>query len=277
MISFPELLQHGASNAWLFIPSAILLGALHGLEPGHSKTMMAAFIVAIRGTIFQAVLLGISAAISHSLVIWALAAVALRYGSRWNAETTEPWFQLASGVIILGIATWMFFRTRHDQKLAEAHFAEEARHHHHHHDDHHDHAHHHHHHAADAEFQDAHERAHANDLRSRFSGRTVTTGQIIVFGLTGGLLPCPAALTVLLICLQLKKFVLGFALVVCFSLGLAMTLVASGSIAAWSVGHASKRFSGFGNFARKAPYASSAILACIGLLIGWQGWRHLYP
>jgi ABC-type nickel/cobalt efflux system permease component RcnA len=49
--SLAELLSQGAGNAWLFIPSAILLGALHGLEPGHSKTMMAAFIVAIRGRV----------------------------------------------------------------------------------------------------------------------------------------------------------------------------------------------------------------------------------
>lgn len=55
MTDFVSLLQQG--NAWLFVPSAILLGALHGLEPGHSKTMMAAFIVAIRGTMVQAVLL----------------------------------------------------------------------------------------------------------------------------------------------------------------------------------------------------------------------------
>lgn len=68
MLSFPQLIQQGAGNAWLFIPSAILLGALHGLEPGHSKTMMAAFIVAIRGTVMQAVLLGLSAAISHTAV-----------------------------------------------------------------------------------------------------------------------------------------------------------------------------------------------------------------
>src|SRR5438045_7739623 len=100
MTTFNEYLSHG--NAWLFIPTAILLGALHGLEPGHSKTMMAAFIVAIRGTISQAVLLGLSAAISHSLIIWALAAVALKYGSHWNAETTEPYFQLASAVMISG-------------------------------------------------------------------------------------------------------------------------------------------------------------------------------
>jgi nickel/cobalt exporter len=87
---------------------------LHGLEPGHSKTMMAAFIVAIRGTVGQAVLLGVSAAVSHSLVIWALAAFALKFGSQWNAESTEPYFQLASAVIVGGLALWMFWRTRQD-------------------------------------------------------------------------------------------------------------------------------------------------------------------
>ena len=72
MLSFSELLAQGAAHAWLFIPSAILLGALHGLEPGHSKTMMAAFIVAIRGTVWQAVLLGLTATVSHTLVVWGI-------------------------------------------------------------------------------------------------------------------------------------------------------------------------------------------------------------
>ena len=66
MTEFTTLLQQG--NAWFFIPSAILLGALHGLEPGHSKTMMAAFIIAIKGTIKQAVMLGLAATISHTAV-----------------------------------------------------------------------------------------------------------------------------------------------------------------------------------------------------------------
>src|SRR6266404_1106095 len=109
MNSFSDYLAHG--NAWLFIPTAVLLGALHGLEPGHSKTMMAAFIVAIRGTIAQAVLLGLSAAVSHSLLIWVLAAVALKYGSHWNAETTEPYLQIGSAVMIAGLSVWMFWRT----------------------------------------------------------------------------------------------------------------------------------------------------------------------
>src|SRR6185369_6960202 len=120
-------LQSGAANLWLFVPTAIVLGALHGLEPGHSKTMMAAFIIAIRGTVAQAVLLGLCAAFSHSLIIWGLAALALHYGSHWNAEATEPYFQLVSGLMIVALAAWMFWRTRREVKQAAAH------HHHHHH------------------------------------------------------------------------------------------------------------------------------------------------
>ena len=48
MTPLTDLLQQGTAHAWLFVPTAILLGALHGLEPGHSKTMMAAFIIAVR-------------------------------------------------------------------------------------------------------------------------------------------------------------------------------------------------------------------------------------
>src|SRR4051794_19086656 len=118
---FSQALSHGTAHAWFFVPTAILLGALHGLEPGHSKTMMAAFIIAIRGTVWQAMLLGLSAAFSHSLLIWILAAVALKYGSHWNAETTEPYFQLASAVLIVGLALWMFWRTRRNVKAAAAH------------------------------------------------------------------------------------------------------------------------------------------------------------
>jgi nickel/cobalt transporter (NicO) family protein len=393
-----QLIQQGSAHAWLYLPTAVIIGALHGMEPGHSKTMMAAFIIAVRGTVWQAVLLGLSAAFSHSLVIWILAAIALHYGSAWNVETTEPYFQIVSGIIIVALALWMFWRTHRDQKASAAHghdaegphggklidtghgqvevsvfetgvpprfrlyffdarnvatkpdpsasvtivtvrpegpqqtFAfkaeagyleavdelpephefnatlllahgdhshtyafrfSESDHHHGHAHGHthegagaHDHGHDHDHahggetkglDVSDGDFQDAHERAHASDIAKRFSNRTVTTPQIILFGLTGGLLPCPAALTILLVCLQVKQVTLGFVLVLCFSLGLALTLVATGAVAAWSVRHASKRIKGFGEFARKAPYFSSALLVAMGLYIAIQGWRHLGP
>ncbi|MFC7611395.1 HoxN/HupN/NixA family nickel/cobalt transporter [Teichococcus aestuarii] len=96
---------------WLFIPSAILLGALHGLEPGHSKTMMAAFIVAVRGTVTQAVLLGIAATFSHTLVVWGIGLGGLYLWKGLDAETAEPYFQLASAVAIIAMAIWMLWRT----------------------------------------------------------------------------------------------------------------------------------------------------------------------
>ncbi|WP_276607863.1 nickel/cobalt efflux transporter [Vogesella mureinivorans] len=119
MTEFATLLQQG--NAWLFVPSAILLGALHGLEPGHSKTMMAAFIVAIRGTLGQAVLLGLSATLSHTAVVWAVAMTGLYFGQNWDPGKTEAYFQLASAVIIVGVAAWMIWRTWHNQQCAHDH------------------------------------------------------------------------------------------------------------------------------------------------------------
>ena len=118
MESFTELMRQGTAHAWLFIPSAILLGALHGLEPGHSKTMMAAFIVAIRGTAWQAVLLGLSATASHTAVVWAVALAGLYFGSQWDPQTSEPYFQIASAVAIVGVALWMIVRTWRAQQSA---------------------------------------------------------------------------------------------------------------------------------------------------------------
>ncbi len=126
MTELSQLLQQGTAHAWLFVPSAILLGALHGMEPGNSKTMMAAFIVAVRGTVPQATLLGLSAAISHTAVVWVIALGGLYLGRRWDGEQSEAYFQIASAVVIVGIAVWMAWRTWREQN-AEGH--------HHHHDE----------------------------------------------------------------------------------------------------------------------------------------------
>ncbi|KAA0593829.1 nickel/cobalt exporter [Azospirillum lipoferum] len=269
MPDFAALLQQGAGQAWLFVPSAILLGALHGLEPGHSKTMMAAFIVAIRGTVLQAVLLGLAATVSHTLVVWVVALAGLRLGQGWDAATTEPYFQVASAVLIVGVALWMMARTWREQHPHHDH------HHHHDHGGHghsHDHDLHHGHHHHDDEPEDAHAQAHAEEIRRRFDGRPVTTGQIVLFGLTGGLIPCPAAITVLLLCLQLKEIALGGVLVLCFSIGLALTLMSAGVVAALGVRHAERRWSGaFGRIARRAPYVSGVLILAVGLYVGLHG------
>ncbi|HKJ82932.1 MAG TPA: nickel/cobalt efflux transporter [Mariprofundaceae bacterium] len=368
-----SMLQHGTVNLWLLIPSAILLGALHGLEPGHSKTMMAAFIIAVRGTVTQAALLGLSATLSHTAIVWIIAIGGLYFGRHWNAEISEPYLQVASAVLIVGVAVWMIWRTWRQQRACLVDH-DHGHDHDHHHDEvkridighsmvrlevfeqgvpprfrlfnerghawtadqvgieterpdgtrqvftfvqkdgflesneeisephefvarlslgheHHLHAydvefveHDHHHHAiADYEdldvsapgYQDPHELAHANDIRRRFANKDVTTGQIVMFGLTGGLIPCPATITVLLLCLQLKKIALGTLLVLCFSVGLAVTMVATGVVAALSAKHVSRHWGGFEAFARKAPYLSGALILCVGIYVGYLGLNQL--
>lgn len=103
------------------------------------------------------------------------------------------------------------------------------------------------------EEDDAHARAPAADIRKRFAGRTATTPQIILSGLTGCLIPCPAAITALLFCIQLKQFSLGFVLAVCFGIGLAITMVAAGVAAALSLRRVERHWSGFSRFAHRAP------------------------
>jgi ABC-type nickel/cobalt efflux system permease component RcnA len=281
MNEFVQLLQQGNGGVWWFIPSAIALGALHGLEPGHSKTMMAAFIIAVRGTVGQAVLLGLAATLSHTAIVWAVAMGGLYFGGQWDAAHSEPYLQLVSAVLIAATALWMAYRTWL-QGLPHAHGHEHGHAHPHSHGHDHGHGHGHGHgHAHSASTADAekgmgaHARAHAQEIAQRFASGHATNGQILVFGLTGGLIPCPASITVLLLCLQLKQFALGAALVLSFSVGLALTMVASGVLAAWSVGQAKTRWSGFGDWAAKAPYISTLLMLLLAAWMAGEGWHGL--
>jgi nickel/cobalt transporter (NicO) family protein len=252
-----ELLQPGAAASWLLLLSALVLGVLHGLEPGHSKTMMTAFIIAVRGSVVQAVLLGFAATVSHTSVVWVVALIGMHFGSRYDSVVAEPYFQMASAVLIIAIALWMLRRTWREQlRLRGA-----TRHHAYDNDHGHDHTH-----------QDTHELAHGEEIRRRFASGNVTTGQIVMFGLSGGLIPCSAAIAVLVLCLQVNQIWLGVALVLCFSIGLAITLIAAGMIAAIGMRHVSSHWSGFGELARRAPYFAGIVMIGLGLYVGWQGW-----
>jgi nickel/cobalt exporter len=111
----PELtavIQGSAAHAWLYLPVAVLLGAMHALEPGHAKSLMAAYIVAIRGTASQATLLAISATVGHTIVVWALALGALAIGERYIVDQAEPWLTALSGILIVLLAMRMFWALR---------------------------------------------------------------------------------------------------------------------------------------------------------------------
>src|SRR5262245_58893669 len=205
MPDISEIVKLGA-NAWLYLPFAVVLGALHALEPGHAKSLMAAYIVAIRGNARQATILGLSAAVGHTIVVWVLAILGLLFGNKYIVEQAEPWLWMLSCALVILLALRLFWSLR------------AGGHHHHGHDhnhDHHGHDHDHHLHHHD------HGHAHAAELRPP---RHVTNADIVWFGFTGGLLPCPSAIAVLLVCIQIKAFALGVAMVAAFSIGLAITL-----------------------------------------------------
>ncbi|MEM8693601.1 MAG: nickel/cobalt efflux transporter [Pseudomonadota bacterium] len=284
-MNLTEMIENGSANPMLLFVFALALGALHALEPGHSKTMMAAYIVAIQGTVNQAILLGVSAAFSHSIIVWVLAMAALTWGNELIGEQLEPYFIIVSGIMVLGIAAWMLWQAwpRPDGHHHHGHGSGHGHDHHHDHEhDHrhgHDHGHHHHHQddALDDAHLDAHARFHAAEIRERLATGKVGTWQTILFGLSGGLIPCPAAITVFILCLHLGQFALGVTLVSAFSIGLAITLVAIGIVAAVGLKVMSSRTSRFDRLLRAAPWISAALIALIGVAIIWTGFSHLQP
>ena len=246
MPDLAHILQVGAVNAWLYLPAAVVLGALHALEPGHAKSLMAAYIVSIRGTPKQAAILGLSATVGHTIIVWVLAVAALLLGQNLIAEQAEPWLTLLSGVLVVVLAARMFLRLRTGSR-------------HHHHDNEH------HHHSHDHDHGHSHDHGHEHHPPKPKPG--VSAPDIVWFGFTGGLLPCPAAIAVLLVCIQMRQFTLGVAMVAAFSVGLAATLVAIGVAASWASTKAATRWPWLDRIAGRLPYLSAGIVMILGFVM----------
>jgi nickel/cobalt exporter len=257
-MNLAQLIEQGGVNPFFLIAAALVLGAFHGLEPGHSKTMMAAFIIAVRGTVPQAILLGLSAVVSHSIIVWILGLLALTYGDAMIAEDLEPWFLTISGFIVMLLAVWMFVQRK--QRQIPSHHSHngpgQGS-------------------ADSSQRLDNHTISHAQAIKKQFASGKATTGQVVWFGLTGGLIPCPGAITVLILCLHLDHFWLGVSLVGAFSVGLALTLVAVGVLVAWGVSIIQQRSSRFESFFASAPYVSVLLVGCIGILLIVSGLTHI--
>ena len=109
------------------------------------------------------------------------------------------------------------------------------------------------------------------ELKRQLAKGPVSDADVAWFGFSGGLMPCPAAFAVLLACFHQKAYALGVVLVAAFSVGLALTLVAVGVLAAWGAKALAARQTGLDRFSRWAPYASAGIVLVIGLVVTAQG------
>ena len=346
----------------LYLPFAIVLGALHALEPGHAKTLTAAYLIGTKGTKRDAVLLGLSVAFTHSIVVILIAVTGVWLGQEAFTDDAMYWLQIASGGIVILLGCYLLYRRwpsraqqPHDHKHLHPHS--------------HDHADAHlpHHHApepfhfrgdtatgtlaivdtpegerfrlemsstasvsgatvriirplnvvqehalvrqpdgmwlsekapaephefdalleikADGRCQElvihmaepkdhnhdlepdelAHARAHAATLPDYVQqGQRPTIAQIIAFGAAGGLVPCPAAVTVMLLAISVNRTGNGLIMVLGFSVGLAITLVGIGLAVVMGLNALGSQ-GRFTWLSRRAPVISAAVVVFSGV------------
>lgn len=264
--------------AMLGLLIAATLGGFHALSPGHGKTVVGAYLVGSRGTARHAAFLGLTVTITHTIGVFALGLVTLFASQYVVPERLFPALSFTSGAIVLAIGLSLFvrrlraaLRLSHHAHHSHAHDGHAHAHHdhlatHHHAQD----AHHHHDHSSDSPLTHSRGgRAHSH-LPPGADGSRVNWRSLLALGISGGLLPCPSALVVLLSAISLHRVGYGLLLVVAFSLGLACTLTAIGLAFVYAGRLMKHRSSSNGRLVRVLPVVSAFVIACVGASICYE-------
>jgi ABC-type nickel/cobalt efflux system permease component RcnA len=237
---------------------AVGLGALHALEPGHGKTVVAAYLVGSRGTAWHALVLGLTATLSHTAGVYVLGGLTL-YASRYVVpERLYPWLAVASGLMIAGLGVLLLWQRYSAAGQTHTHEHRHVP------DEFHDHAHGHDH---DVVGHHSHTAGHTHHAHAPRRTSAVALRDLIALGVSGGIVPCPAALVVLLSAVSLGRTGFGLFLIVAFSVGLAGVLVAIGLL----IVYARQRITRFKSdgvlVTRWLPLASAAVVTLLGVAI----------
>lgn len=235
------------------------LGSMHALSPGHGKTIVAAYLVGTRGTAKHAAFLGGMVTFTHTISVFFLGFVTLFLSQYVLPEKIYPILGAISGASIVWIgATLLFKRWR----ALHGHTHDHINHHHNHQHDHdHDHAHDHHQHGLAHDHGDGHVHSHVPE-------GDVTLASLVALGASGGLVPCPSALVLLLSSIALGRVALGLSLLVAFSAGLAVVLTGIG-LAVVYARHLlpDSRKAVQSPAFRLIPVLSAAVIVCLGLIM----------
>ncbi len=225
------------------------LGAIHALSPGHGKTIVAAYLVGARGTAKHAAFLGAMVTFTHTISVFFLGFVTLFLSRYVLPEKIYPVLGAISGLSIVWIGAALL-----RQRIRAA--GGKARgHHHHHHGDH------------------SHTEAFTHDhgdgnLHTHVPEGEVTLSSLIALGASGGLVPCPSALVLLLSSVALGRIALGLTLLVAFSMGLAVVLMGIGMVVLYAKHLLPDNKRSVTSFAfRYLPVASAAVIVCAGVLM----------
>ncbi|MEP6896375.1 MAG: hypothetical protein ABI986_12275, partial [Chloroflexota bacterium] len=279
-------------------------GAMHALTPGHGKTIVGAYLVGSRGTMKHAIYLGLTTTITHTLGVFALGLITLFAAKYIVPEKLFPWMTLFSGLFVVGIGinlAWSRFRSsgagawiraliknwtssrrayvpalqhisvgNSDQQHRFVLQSAQEQNHSHDHDhvhphahDAHDHSHDHHH------GHDDHNDADHSHMPPGADGTPVTWRSLLMLGISGGIIPCPSALVVLLGAIALNRIGFGLILVLAFSFGLAGALTAIGMTFIYA-GRLFSRFPSQGKLIQFLPVLSALIVSGIGAAISFK-------
>ena len=243
---------------------AIVLGAAHALQPGHGKTVVAAYLVGSRGTAKHALFLGGTVTATHTAGVYALGLVTLFLSQYILPERLYPILEIVSGLLVVIIGAWLFGQRL---LLALGFGRREAHRHNHAHGHDHDHdqalAEHHAHTAG-------HVHAHGGKAHSHATPERVSWKSLLALGVSGGLLPCPEALMVLLITIAAHRVLFGLLLIVSFSTGLAAVLVGFGLLLVYARGFFTRINLNGGLVPRLLPVASALVIVIAGGVITAQ-------
>jgi nickel/cobalt transporter (NicO) family protein len=199
--------------AILALLGALLLGAVHALSPGHGKTIVGAYLIGSRGTPRHALLLGATVTITHTLGVFVLGFATL-YASRFIVpERLFPILSLISAALVLGMGIVLL--VQRSRAARQALFESST---------------------TSLVFYPVHAdgtlHSHGGAMHSHLppgaAGEKITWRSLLTLGISGGLVPCPSAMVLLLAAVALNKTAYGMLLVIAFSVGLAMTLTVVG-------------------------------------------------
>lgn len=228
----------GALLAALIV--AAILGAFHALGPGHGKAMVAAYLVGSRGTAAQAVVLGTTVTVTHTVGVYALGAITLVAAQFILPERLYPILGALSGVTVSGLGLAMLRARVRSLRVPIV-------------------------------SDNAHGHEHGDGPGQHSHVPQVGTRGLLALGVSGGILPCPTALVVLLAAVSFHNVVLGMILVAAFSLGLAGVLTVVGLAVVWGRRAISRNRSALAlagsRGLRLVPAASAAAIAVAGLVI----------
>jgi ABC-type nickel/cobalt efflux system permease component RcnA len=244
---------------------AASLGAFHALEPGHGKTVVAAYLVGSRGTARHALLLGIVVTASHTVGVYLLGVVTLYASRHVVPERLYPWLGAASGLLITILGLYLLWRRldgpllmsrgdtqgQGDRPLSGAEHGE----------------------AHALGLEHPHGPEHGHHHHHHVPEGPVSLRALVALGVSGGIVPCPAALVVLLSAIAMGRVGFGLLLIVAFSVGLAAVLIAIGLLVVYARRLAARvnRAGVEGPLVRRwLPLTSAVVITVSGIVVTVQ-------